>query len=100
MCLYEQVPGKMHAPLFQDVQMLSDLRLIPAVGIVVVRIVDGCRESSAHWARVWSTPRHNVQKRVPWPTPWPSMVDACNPGIKVFQRRARSAAACWRNALS
>ena len=54
-CKYEHGPGNVQAPLFHEVQIRE---LDVGVGL---RTEGGCRDSSAHWYLVWSTPRHSVQ---------------------------------------
>lgn len=93
-CLYVQFPGKMQAPQFHDMQMLSDLRLEIGEVVVGARAVGGCKHRSAHCARVWSTSRHSVQNIAPWPVLWPSIIDASSPGCKVFHSRDGSTAVC------
>ena len=65
MCLYVQFLGKMQAPRFYDMQMLSDLRLETGEVVVGAQAVGRCKHRSAHCARVWSTSRHSVQNRAP-----------------------------------
>ena len=62
--------------------------------------VGRCMQRSAHWDQVWLTSRHRGQNVAPWPSPRPSIVDACNPGRSVFHLKDGSTVVCWQNARS
>ena len=51
-CRYVQFPGKIQAPLFHDIHMLSDLRLVAGVKVLELRGIGGFKHWSAHCARV------------------------------------------------
>ena len=51
-CWYAQIPGKMQAPLFHDMQILSALHVVPAVEGMGLHVGGEFKHRSAHWVHM------------------------------------------------